>query len=32
MSRVMEKATSATQKVGHNTMNPMGSGLANNNH
>jgi len=31
MSRVMEKTTPGTQKLGHNTMNPMGSGIANNN-
>ena len=32
MARGMEPVTSGTQKVGHNTMNPMGSGIANNNH
>ena len=32
MSRAMEKTASGTQKAAHNAMNPIGSGIANNNH
>ena len=32
MSRVIDKTASGTQKVPHNPINPMGSGIANNNH